>query len=333
MKSMDMERILVTGANGYIGRYVVDMLLHFGYTVRAMLEPGSNVSPLQRRTCEKVYADLLDRRSLERAMRGCQGVIHLAAVVGSPDMHANHVINAEGTRHVIEACHANHIRRLIFTSSVSAIRQYKGPYGRSKVEAEKLLNKADMDVTIIRPTMVYGKESQGLNRIVQNVLRFPRIIPMIGTGKYVRQPVYVWDVANVLVQCLRNPRTIGQVYNLGGDVSITFRNLVLLIADILGVKKRIVPVPIPVCHLLGSVFQQFEKPLFTVEHIKGLSEDTVMDIAPLIRDLHFRPQPLRASLLLTLDAIINNRSERTIPDIYLHSEPHIDFETYYASHV
>jgi nucleoside-diphosphate-sugar epimerase len=128
---------------------------------------------------------------------------------------------------------------------------------------------------------------------------------MIGQGNYLRQPVYIWDVAEVIAQCLLQRTAINKTYNLGGSEQLKFRRLVMLIMEMLDVNKRIIPIPLPICRMLGYLFQQLPDPIFTNEHIRGLSEDTKMDIVPIMRDLNFTPQPLRASLAKVLDQIMN----------------------------
>ena len=296
-------KILVTGVSGYIGRYVASLLQERGYEVTAFIKSGEKLSAKHLNSFQCVEGDLLKRETIETAVKGCNVVVHLAAVVGSPDRDLNMRVNYEGTKHLIEMSQKNQISRFIYMSSISAARKEKGPYGISKLKGEELVLESGIPYTIFRPTMVYGRESMGLYRIIKNIKRFPFVIPMIGRGKYLRQPVYVMDVADVIERSIRNHNVINRSYYLGGGESLTFFALVRKISAILGVEKLIIPIPLIFCRLIARISQMSTSPIFTLEHIRGLSEDTQVDIDPLKKDLGFHPISLDTGLTKVIHEI------------------------------
>jgi nucleoside-diphosphate-sugar epimerase/ubiquinone/menaquinone biosynthesis C-methylase UbiE len=285
-----MKTILLTGANGYVGKYVLEELLKRGYNVTAFIKRGTSISHLENKNIRLIKGDLLDKESLNEALDGIDAVIHLAAAVRIKSPKINYDINVIGSKNLIDVCIQKNVKRVIFTSSVSVLRSRRGPYGETKYKAEKQFEKSNLDYTIFRPTLIYGVESQGIKNIVDYIQKFPFFIPLIGKGKYTRQPVSVYDVARVLVDCLDKKETFRNIYPLAGQDVITFKELVETIANEIKCHKVIVPVPIILCNIAAKIFERaLANPPFTSEHVRSLSEDTQMDISRLIKDSNYKP--------------------------------------------
>ena len=115
---------LVTGANGFVGCHVVRSLLADGTHVRALVRPNADLRALEGLDCELAFGDVRDRQEIERAVRGCDYVYHVAAdyrlwVADEAPMYAT---NVQGTLNVIGAAHAARVRRIIYTSTVGTIK-------------------------------------------------------------------------------------------------------------------------------------------------------------------------------------------------------------------
>lgn len=168
--------LLVTGATGYLGSALVALLTDAGLPVRATIRSEARASVLPEGV-ERVFADISDEESLVAAMRGCEGVFHLAASLGpSPDDTRRS--NVDGTARVLAAATEAGVRRVVFTSSSAAIVAASGlvseqapnatalvdPYSTSKAEAEGLLFAAvadGLDACIVNPVNVYGPSPYG----------------------------------------------------------------------------------------------------------------------------------------------------------------------------
>ena len=292
-----MKRILLTGATGYIGRYVLKELLKKKFKVTCFLRKGTHISFEVPSSVKIIKGDLLDKKSLDSATKDSDAVIHLAAAVRITSKKINYDVNVTGTRNLIKECKKNKIKRIIYISSVSVIRKRKGIYGKTKYMAEQLIKKSGMTYTIFRPTMIYGPEGQGINNIINYIKLFPLFIPLVGLGKYTRQPVSVEDTAKVIVMALDKKSTYNKIYPLAGSDIITFRNLVKMIAKEMRIRKILIPIPRFFCFIMASIFEKvMKKPPFTREHIRSLSEDTRMDISELIKDTGFKPIKLERGI-------------------------------------
>ena len=168
----------VTGGTGFVGANVIRALLAAGDEVRALVRPGSNLANLRGLDVDLVEGDLTDRGSLARGMAGCQRVYHVAALYTfwARDRNALHRVNVEGTRNVLEACRAEGVERVVYTSSVAALavpqdttpvteetpidpEKIIGAYKRSKYDAEQVALEAvsaGVPVVIVNPSYPVG---------------------------------------------------------------------------------------------------------------------------------------------------------------------------------
>jgi len=172
-------KVLITGANGFVGLNVVKALVAAGHQVTAYVRPSSNVAFLAPFGVNLVRGELHDQRALRAAMEGHQGVIHTAGNTSSNnrDWPLLEATNVEGTRHVTDAAVATGVARLVFTSTTSTIGAYddldaeaneqtwlkgfraQNPYAKSKLQAEELVQRAcdrGLSAVILNPAEVLG---------------------------------------------------------------------------------------------------------------------------------------------------------------------------------
>ena len=147
-----MKKIFITGADGYVGSYLVPELLNEYYHFKLLIFSNNPHKFLDSDKINILHGDLRDRDFIIKSVRGCDVIIHLGAIVGSYDLTKNMEINYEGTKNLIEACNLHNIRRFIFISSVSAVRRAQGPYGQSKKLAEKSVIESGFEIMNLLPT-------------------------------------------------------------------------------------------------------------------------------------------------------------------------------------
>ena len=150
-----MKNILLTGANGYVGKYVLKELLRQGYEVTAFIKVGTPIPEIANGNFKIVQGDLLDIESLSDALENIDAVIHLAAAVRIKIWEINYDVNVIGSKNLIDVCNEKNVKRVIFTSSVSALRTKRGPYGETKYLAENLFEESNLDYTIFRPDIIH----------------------------------------------------------------------------------------------------------------------------------------------------------------------------------
>lgn len=239
MQKLDGQLITVLGGGGFVGRYVVQRLLARSARVRiaqrtpraaTFLKPLGGLGQTQF-----VTADVRDPASIARAVLGSDAVINL---VGAFDnMQA---VQADGAGHVAAAAKAAGVRTLVHVSAIGADQNSLSAYGRSKGDGEAAVRAAFPAAAILRPSIVFGREDQFINRFAA-MIRMSPVIPVVApTAKF--QPVYVGDVADAVVAALGDAAA-GQTFELGGPQVLTMGELQRWIADATGRSPLFVDVP------------------------------------------------------------------------------------------
>lgn len=238
MRNLDGQLITVLGGGGFIGRYVVQKLLARGARVRiAEREPRKAVflKPLGGLgQTQFVAADVRDAASVARAVQGSDAVINL---VGSfDDMQAVH---ATGAGHIAKAVANAGIATLVHVSAIGADTDAASAYGRSKGDGEAQVRAAFPAATILRPSIVFGREDKFINRFA-GLIRMLPVVPVIAPNATF-QPVHVGDVADAVVAALG--AAPGSLFELGGPQVLTMTELQRWIADATGRSPLFVEVP------------------------------------------------------------------------------------------
>ena len=247
MRNLDGQLITVFGGGGFIGRYVVQKLLARGARVRvAEREPRKAVflKPLGGLgQTQFVAADVRNAASVARAVQGSDAVINL---VGSfDDMQAVH---AEGAANIAQAANAAGIATLVHISAIGADSEAESAYARSKGDGETAVRAALPTATILRPSIVFGREDKFINRFAA-MIRLSPVIPVIAP-KAKFQPVFVGDVADAVVAALDAPT--GSTFELGGPQVLSMGELQRWIADATGRNRLFVDVPDAVAGALAT---------------------------------------------------------------------------------
>lgn len=289
-------RVLVTGASGFIGQSLVHRLLEDGHWVRALARrtPGAGSGHPR---LEYLAADLTDHAALDGATRGMDAIVHLAAATGVSDPAIVRAVNVDGTRALLDAAKRHGVRRFVFVSSVSATRRRPGPYGRSKLEGERLVAESGLEWVTLRPSLVYGTASTGLFAALAAHLKKLPVVPLIGGGRVELHPIHVEDVNAVIAGCLGRFDVVHRSYDLLGPDAVTFRDFLALVARTLGVRKPTVYVPGWVAMAVAALGSRFSRrPALTVDHVIGLTSPAQVDRAPLARDFDVEWIRLEAGL-------------------------------------
>jgi len=271
-------RVLVTGANGFIGSAVVRTLAQKGYRVRCLVRPTSRTARIDALPVERVVGDVCDVDSVRAALEGCGSVVHLAGISRWTEIHSPRMegVVVGGTTNVLVAARETGAPRIVFVSSAVAVNGSRRPrvhtessqsllalgrsvYARAKREAEARCRQATADglpVVIVNPGEVYGPDDTDLVTAA-NLVDFAKspVVLVCNGGTSV---AHVSDVADAVVAALEKGRP-GERYILGGD-NVTIRQLAALTLSVLGQRKPIWTVPNPVVRLLAAA-GQFGVPL------------------------------------------------------------------------
>ena len=284
-----MKNKLVTlfGGGGFLGRYVVQELLRAGARVRIAerdprdawyLKPQGGVGQTQF-----VAADITRPDTVERALTGADAVVNLVGIL-SGNFEKVHV---EGARNVAVAAAKAGCESMVQISAIGADPDSPSAYGRSKAKGEQAVREAFPGATILRPSIVFGREDDFVNRFANMIVSAP-IVPVV--RPQVRfQPVYVADVAQAVLAALSDPKTHGgKTYALGGPDIMTMGELIRWIAKTIGRDKPI----IDLSDSFGSLLAAMPGTPITSDQWKMLQRDNVVGDEAGIAALGVHPVPM-----------------------------------------
>ena len=283
--------IVVTGATGFLGGFVVRELLKEGLPFKCLVRSSSDVTYLQECGVEMVYGDLDEDDTLFDAFRGSDTLVNLAS------LGFGHAPN------ILEAATGCGLSRAVFISTTAIFTRLEPQSKQVRVEAEKAVESSGLAYTILRPTMIYGTgKDRNMARLVKFVHKFP-LVPVLGDGTRLLQPVYVKDLARAVVKVLNDKeKTAYKAYNLAGKNPLTYNETVDEVARALG--KRIKKVHLPVGMALPAlrVYNAlFKKPLFTEEQVLRLQEDKAFSYQEAQDDFSFSPRSFQEGIRLEVE--------------------------------
>jgi len=282
--------ILVTGGTGFVGGHLIRRLRQEGLPVRALARHPDRVQPLKDLGVEVVPGDISDKVSLEKAAEGIERVIHLVGIIQETPGVTFRGVHVEGTRNVIEAARKTGVRHFFHQSALGTRPGAKSEYHRTKWEAEELIRQSGIPHTILRPSLIYGPGDKFTIRLSE-MLKLAPVMPVIGSGKYRVQPIYIDDVVSCMVKVVIGDAFLNEIYEIGGPDQLTYEEVTKAIAEAMGLKRPAVHVPLffmkPIARALETVLSN---PPLTTNQLIMLQEDNVCSMRD-IRDA-FGIEPL-----------------------------------------
>ena len=262
------KKILITGAGGFIGSHLTERCVELGYDVRAFVRYNSKNnwgwienSPVKK-NIEVISGDIRDFDSVNKAMKGCEEVFHLAALIGIPYSYVSPLAyirtNIEGTYNILESAKQHGLKNILITSTSETYgtAQYvpidekhpivgQSPYSASKTSADQIaisyFRSFNMPVKIVRPFNTYGPRQSAraiIPTVISQVLSGKKKIKL-GNIHPTRDLTFVKDTAEGFVEISKSKKLDGEITNIGMKEEISVENLVKLISKILKTEIKI----------------------------------------------------------------------------------------------
>ncbi len=271
--------VLVTGATGFTGSFVCQQLLERGVKFDCLVRRSSQTTQLQALGLNVVEGDLDDLESLRQVFPGYRTLINVAS------------IGFGAAPKIVTACQDSGIQRAIFVSTTAIFTQLNAKSKAVREAAEAAIRASDLDYTIVRPTMIYGTPSdRNMIRLLRLIERSP-IIPILGDGKSLQQPVHVEDVAWAICEVLNHPITYRRDYNISGGQVLSYNEVVEIASHALGKHPTLLHIPV---NLSIGIIQiantlRLKMPVST-EQVLRLNEDKVFDHLAAKQDFKYSPR-------------------------------------------
>jgi uncharacterized protein YbjT (DUF2867 family) len=277
-----MKRILILGGTGFVGRHICTRLSQAGWSaVVPSRSPAAarHLAGLPR--VDVVPADVNDEATLIRLLAGADAVVNLVAILHGSEA-AFEQVHVELPKKLARACAAAGVRRLVQISALGAALDGPSMYQRSKARGEAVLHTeaaADfLDLTVLRPSVIFGAQDKFLNVFAQLQRMFP-LIPLAGADTRF-QPVWVEDVAAAVMRCLQDDATIGQIFEACGPEVFTLRDLVRLAGQYAGVNqgrgRAVFALPMPLARLQAWLMERLPgEPLMSGDNLDSMAVDNI----------------------------------------------------------
>lgn len=269
--------ILVTGANGYVGGYVLKQLKETrpDAPVRALARTARNADKVKAAGAQPVIGDVTDLPSLMAAMQGVDQVIHLAAVNRDKGASTMQAINAEGTKNVVAAAKAAGVKHIINLVGLGADARRPFPLASSQGIGVDAIMNSGISFTILETSVVFGAGDEFLNTLA-GLARVPPVMVVPGDGKTRFQPMAAPDVAACMVKSLALPAAINQRLQICGPEVMTLEQIIDAILAEMGVSRIKLHMPVPLLKIAVGVMEAaLPKPPVTSSLLGMLGVDNI----------------------------------------------------------
>jgi nucleoside-diphosphate-sugar epimerase len=303
-------RVLVTGATGFTGGHLARTLASRGYQVRAFQRDASRKPDVPG--IEVAIGDLRDPAALARAVANIDIVYHIAAIYRQAGVSRDvyRAVNATAVGHIVEAAATAGARRVVHCSTVGVHGDIAHPpgnedaplkpgdiYQETKLEGERLAREAGarrgIEVTVVRPTGIYGPGDRRLLKLFRGVARRRWIT--LGRGRIYYHLTYIDDLVEGFRLCGEHPSAANQTYILAGGEVTTLNDLVAIVADVAGVPAPAIHLPVWPFWIAGAACEAvcaplgLEPPIYR-RRVDFFTKSRAFDISRARHDIGYAPQ-------------------------------------------
>ncbi len=275
--------VTVFGGTGFLGRHIVKDLCDLGLTVKVatrapekayFLKPLGNVGQVV-----PVFCNYSDANSVHEAVKGSDYVVNCIGILFERGKNSKFKkVHIDYPAMIAKACSDEHVSNFVH---VSALGCDKGTskYAKSKFEGEKAVAANYPDVTILRPSVMFGEDDNFINKFAE-LARYVPLMPLIGGGKTKFQPVFVGDIAEAVIKsCIDDSgKYKGRVFELGGLDVIDLKGIYEKIAKYTGREKKLISLPFSLVKFQTIFLRFMPKPFFlTSDQVESLKTDSIVD--------------------------------------------------------
>jgi uncharacterized protein YbjT (DUF2867 family) len=242
---------------------------------------------------EQVTADVVSGEGLAEALTGIERVAHLVGVITEKGGQRFDAVIRGGTANLVDGARRTGVKKLVYVSAIGAAYGPKFPYWHAKWQAEQAVTAGNLNQTVLRPSLAFGPEDDFFNRL-ERLIRRALMVPVAGSGRTCFQPIWVEDVAECVVACLKDSVHDHETVEIGGPEYFTYNEIVDLLRRKLGSRKPKIHVPLwlmrPTTRVLQTVLPS---PPVTTDQLAMLEKDNITELDAVPKAFGFTPKSLR----------------------------------------
>lgn len=296
------DKIVLPGGAGLVGQNLAILLREQGYqNLVAIDKHHHNVQVLRQLNPEMTVVEdnLAHPGAWETAFAGAKAVVMLQAQIGGEIYKDFSDNNIDATRYILDVCRHHGVEYLVHISSSVVNSKAQDFYTETKKHQEELVRDSGIPHCILRPTLMFGwfdrKHLGWLSRFMQKTPIFP--IP--GSGRYMRQPLYILDFCRIITACLQQ-RPQGKTYNISGMEEIDYIDIIRAIKKTIQSRTPIVCIPYRLFWLVLKLYGSIDKhPPFTTQQLEALVTPDRFEVIPWDQLFGVRPTPFDRALAET----------------------------------
>jgi uncharacterized protein YbjT (DUF2867 family) len=309
---MKNKLIGVIGGAGFVGSSIVAKLDLAGYQVKVLTRHRERAKHLiLLPNVQVVSCNVHDDIALAEGLKGCDAVINLVGILHESKRTTFDLIHHQLPERIAKVCHQLGIKRLLHMSALQADENAPSQYLRSKARGEAALNrfKQSMNITIFRPSVIFGREDQFLNLFAKLIQYLPIILLAKPSAKF--QPIWVEDVANIFVNSLQNDVTFGNRYDLVGPTIYSLQDLVVKVMHALNKRRLIIGLGDRLSYLQAWMMEWLPIKLMSRDNVRSMAIDSIAE-GPMANEILL---PL-TSLDAVIPTYIQNKTPRAAYNQY-----------------
>ncbi len=257
-------RVAIIGGTGFVGGHLTDALLDAGHEVSLLVRAGSESKVSQSGRVSMTTGDISSPDALRAVMQGCSAVVYNVGILREFPRRGITFEESQyrGLVRTVDAAREVGVTRLLLMSA-NGVKQPGTPYQETKFRAEQYARQSGLDVTVLRPSVIFGDpdgKMEFATQLFNDMIRPP--VPAVSffsgrspeQGAVLMSPVHIDDVAGAFVAALENDETIGQTFALGGPEVLSWQTMVRRIAEATGRDKWVLPMPIWIMRVGATFF-------------------------------------------------------------------------------
>ena len=289
---MHLKEICVLGGSGFVGSAIVAKLDAAGYSVKVLTrrrEAAKHLLLLPN--VQVVECNVLDYQALNTALRGVDAVINLIGILHQGRRFGFNLVHHQLPVQLAKICTDLGIKRLLHMSSLRADKSAPSKYLRSKAAGEAALlsllekpNTTKLNITIFKPSIIFGRGDRFINLFATLIKMLPVVLLAKPNAKF--QPIWVEDVASCFVGSLGNTATYGQTYELAGPKVYSFRELIQIVMNTLGIQRPIIGLNDSLSYAQAFMMELLPFKLMSRDNVRSMEVDSVStDPFPVVFDV------------------------------------------------
>ncbi len=284
--------LFITGGTGFVGSRIVAKALEEGRKVRCLVRDPKRAAHLKNLGAELVQGNILKPESLAEAARGVTAAIHLVGIIAERKGETFEDVHYQGTVNVVETLKGVGAGRYLHMSALGVRPGAQSLYHQSKWRAEEYVRESGLRHTIFRPSIIFGERDEFIN-LLARLIRLAPVVPILGSGRTLLQPIWVDDVAFSFIKALDVEAAVGKTFELVGPDRVSLEDLIDSLLQVLRRTRVKVHIPLGLAELVARAMEcLLSRPPINRDQLLMLSEDNVGDGEPMRSTFGLEPRRL-----------------------------------------